>query len=150
MQGVLLIIASYSAIIVPSFAYNITINRNKVNSKVCKGDELIFTCTGQSTLNRWTVRKAGILLAQIFFSEALNQPGSSETVQNFHFTLISTANDHFVSTLSTVATNALNNAVVECADTLSKDSTTIRIQGLYRNYDRNNLMLCNSCEFDHT
>ena len=135
---VYLIIAS-----APSFAYNITINRNVANSKVCEGAELTFTCTSQSTFHRWIIQTdINFTLVHKLFREVSDLPGTSETVQNrFHFTLISTASHHFVSTFSTVATNDLNNAVVECADISSRDTTTIRIQGLYRHHDRNFYMM---------
>lgn len=120
-----------STIIVPSLAYNITINIKEVNSvKVCEGDELIFTCTGRSTIQRWTLQKGTIVLTSYLFP-VTTEPGTSMTVDNhYHFTLISKSSNHFESTLSTVARSALNNVVVECADESSQDTTTIRIEGI--------------------
>lgn len=99
------------------------------NAAICPGEELKVKCTGQSTFHRWIIRRHGgdIILPYQLFTEA-DPPGKQLTFQNYHLTLISSAFHHFESTLSTAATNNLNNAVVECADDLSIETTKITVQ----------------------
>ena len=106
-----------------------TITTNIEDDVVCPGKELIITCTSDSTFQqRWTVMNdGGTILAHHLFTSG-SQLGAYGSL-DYHFTLISTANNRFISTFSTVATSALNDATVECADSSSPDVTTIKIQG---------------------
>ena len=105
-----------------------TVTTNIEGDVVCPGEELIINCTSYGTRQqRWTVMNdGGEIVAHHIFGIDYQQPYS---VQNYHFMLISTANNHLVSTFSTVATSALNNATVECADASSRDIARIKILG---------------------
>ena len=85
---------------------------------------MILTCTGQGTYLRWTVQRHDVLFT------ASHQPGTQWTFETYNFTLISTTTHNFVSTLSTVATSVSTDVDVECADVLSIDTVTIRIEGI--------------------
>ena len=69
----------------------------------------------------------GAILAHHLFTSG-SQLGAHGSM-DYHFTLILKANNRLISNFSTVATSALNDATFECADSSSRDVTTIKIQG---------------------
>ena len=91
---------------------------------------MTILCTGGGSYQRWIVRNdhGGIISHHTFTSG--DQLGT-HSVENYHFTLISTANSRLESTFSRMVTNYLNGATVECADFSSADVVTVRIKGLY-------------------
>ena len=56
-------------------------------------------------------------------------PGTQHEKGSYQFTVIASDVHHFKTTLSTVATAAMNNTMVECNDRLPADTVTIRIAG---------------------
>ena len=106
-----------------------TVTTNIEGDVVCPGEELIINCTSNhgTRQQRWTVTNdGGEIVVHHIFGIDNQQPYS---VQNYHFMLISTANNRLVSTFSTVATSVLNDATVECADASSQDIARIKILG---------------------
>lgn len=77
---------------------------------------------------RWHVQIIGAESVECVFAstEEINTP---HTKNLFTFTLISKANNHFESTMSVIASNSLDNAVVECTDFTTRDTVTINIAG---------------------
>lgn len=107
------------------------ISKNIEDDLLCTGENLILTCRDQSTsTQRWFVQKDGAELALITFTTS-SQLGT-QPPKNFHynFTLLSTLYNCFKSRLSLNVQNSMDNAVVECAGSLSRDRKTIRIAGL--------------------
>lgn len=97
---------------------------------VCPGEELILTCTGQGTSQRWRVTANGASQTDsISFLFVQSDELGTQEHQGYSFTLISTMYDNFISTLSSVVTSTMNNTVAECTGHLSKDSVSILLAG---------------------
>ena len=97
---------------------------------MCPGEELILTCTGQGTSQRWHIT-ANSALSQIdvnFLFVKRDKLGTQEHGR-YNFTLISSLYETFISTLSTVVTSEMNNTVAECTGHLGRDSATILLAG---------------------
>lgn len=91
---------------------------------------MIYTCVSQGTSQRWRLdnAKSGVLIEYIYIRG--QQPGHTSLRYPYTFALVSAEQNQFKSTVSVIATKSINNTVVECTDTLSRDSTTIGIAGL--------------------
>ena len=106
----------------------VSISSNIEGAMVCPGEELILTCTGQGTSQRWHITVNGVTQITLFFTNS-DKLGTQEHRQEYNFTLISTEYDNFISTLSTLVTSAMNNTMAECTGHLGRDSETILLAG---------------------
>ena len=110
-----------------------TISTNIKGNIVCPGEQLVLTCTGQGNTQRWHIESEGGVVAQQVFKKS-DSRGTWPPVGAYQFTLVSTAYYSFESRLSTVVTNAMNNTMVECTDSvLPRDRTTIKLAGTQNN-----------------
>ena len=109
-----------------------TISTNIKGNIVCSKEQLVLTCTGQGTTQRWRIENEGGVTEKVFTKS--DSRGTLSPMDAYQFTLVSTAYYSFESRLSTVVTNAINNTMVECTDsTLPRDRTTIKLAGLQNN-----------------
>ena len=75
---------------------------------MCPGEELVLTCRGQGTSQRWHITDDSSTADNINIIFVINEePGIQELQKMYNFTLLSKVYNNFVSTLSTVATNAI-------------------------------------------
>ena len=97
---------------------------------MCPGEELVLTCTSQGTSQRWRIAEEGGAITE----QAFVKGGELRILvirNSYRFTLMSVAYDNFESTLSAMATNAINNTMVECTGHFSRYSIVIKIAGLF-------------------
>ena len=95
---------------------------------VCPGEELILTCTGQGTSQRWIITDENGADIEVIFSSTSDEQRLINRYFNtmtFEFALISVAFDYFESTVSVVVTEEINNTRVECTGRLSRDSIIV-------------------------
>ena len=106
---------------------------------------MILTCTGEGHAQRWHVvnEDGGVAEATFLIGQGR---GRQHQMGPYQFTLISSTLNHFQSTLTTIATIAMNNTVVECNDDLPPDTVMIRIAGLSMYIA---IMLQKDCRFIH-
>ena len=99
---------------------------NIADSTVCPGEEIIYNCVSTGNSQRWIIRTEGREPVEHFFT-------SEEPLQTIHtdglfrFMLISTAHNHFESTVSVEAMVSLDNTMVECTGFYGKDTSTVHI-----------------------
>ena len=86
---------------------------------------MVLTCTGGGSSQRWSVDSGTV--EQVFTTGGT--PGTQHQKGLYQFTVIASDVHHFETTLSTVATAAMKNTMVECSDGLPLDTVTIRIAG---------------------
>ena len=97
---------------------------------VCRGEELILTCTGQGTSQRWhIIAKSARSQIDVNFLFVKSDKLGTQERGGYNFTLISTVYENFISTLSTVVTSAMNNTIAECTGYFGRDSVTILLAG---------------------
>ena len=102
---------------------------SNIDGSVCQGDELIYTCVGQGTSQRWCIKfNNGDVLVDHVFTRG-DELGRVIMRHPYNFTLLSATQNLFESTVSVVATTSIHNFVVECTCILSRDSVTTRIAG---------------------
>ena len=83
----------------------------------------------QGTSQRWRLDNDGVVVEHAYIRG--QEPAGHVVTRNpYTFTLVSTGQNHFKSTVSVVATMSIHNTVVECTGITSRDSITIRIAGL--------------------
>ena len=114
--------------LLPSLYTAASVSTNIGGNIACPGEELMLTCTGQGTTQRWRVENQ-VGTEEILFSSG-EDPNTQLLSNLYNFTLRSSVHSNFESTLSVIATNNLNNTFVECTDRLSQDTVTIKIAGL--------------------
>ena len=107
------------------------ISTNNGANVYCPGEKLIFTCTSESSSQRWRLLREndilGVPLTEHTFLRS-NDVGTVSIQNNiFNFTLTHVSS-YLESTFSTVATRELNNTIVEC--TSPRDTVKIRIIGM--------------------
>lgn len=106
------------------------------DGEICPGEQLVLTCWGQGTSLRWNiVTQSGLTLEHTF--RRGDQLGtqhmqSQDNAAGYNLTLVSNDYNHFESILSTISTNALQNAQVDCVTSISSQSMiTLKITGTY-------------------
>ena len=109
-----------------SIATTITAN---IDDPACPGERLVYTCVSQGSSQRWRIRQNGGLLFDVVFIRG-REPGSVVIRNPYTFTLLSTMQNHFESTVSVVAATSIHNTYVECTSVLLQDSITIKIAGM--------------------
>ena len=119
-----------------STAATITAN---IDDPACPGERLVYTCVSQGSSQRWRIRQNGGLLIDVVFIRG-REPGSVVIRNPYTFTLLSTMQNHFESTVSVVAAMSIHNSYVECTSIRLQDSITIKIAGM--SADR---WLCHGC-----
>jgi hypothetical protein len=101
----------------------------------CPGEELILTCTGQGTSQRWTISDEKENIIDVTFTSTSDEQRLISRIFNtmtFEFALMSVAFDHFESTISVVVTEEINSTTVECVGRFSRDSVVLMITGWYK------------------
>ena len=101
---------------------------------VCPGEELILTCTGQGTSQRWTITDEDGAGFEVSFSSTSTSDEQRLVSRyfntiTFEFALMSVAFSHFQSMISVVVTEEINNTRVECTGRFSRDSVIVMITG---------------------
>ena len=108
---------------------------------VCPGEELVLTCTGQGTSQRWSITGDAARIDIVFVKS--DELGTLEH-QGYNFTLISTVYDNFISILSTAVTIAIKNTIIECTGHSSRDSVTVLLAGTLYNLPLYNYVIIKS------
>ena len=103
-------------------------------SVVCPGEELVSTCMSIGFVQRWTIYVPSLSPLEKSFLSGAAEGTSYVTSWGanlvFNFTLMSSNSQEFLSSLSFVMTEALNDTRIECAGT-STDFFRIKLAGLW-------------------